>query len=72
MVAAVETRGRGAPSRDGQFARCRQNPGTDPAEPLQTALDRHAPGLDLAQNPALFLPLWILDLGTRARADAQL
>jgi hypothetical protein len=30
------------------------------------------PALDLAQNPALFLPLWILDPESRAWADAQL
>lgn len=47
-------------------------PLTNPAESLQTALDRHVPGLDLNLHPALFLPLWPLDADTRAWVDAQL
>jgi hypothetical protein len=47
-------------------------PLTDPAESLQAALDRHAPGLDLEANLALFLPLWRLFGELRAWADAQL
>jgi hypothetical protein len=31
---------------------------TDPGETLQTALDREAPGLDLDQTAAVFLPRW--------------
>jgi hypothetical protein len=33
-------------------------PVIDAAEPLQTALDRHAHGLDLTEVPALFLRVW--------------
>lgn len=47
-------------------------PLTDPAESLQTALDRHIPALDLAECPAVFLPLWKLDPKSRIWADAQL
>jgi hypothetical protein len=36
-------------------------PLTDPAEPLQAALDRHVPDLDLAEVPALFLRVWDLN-----------
>lgn len=38
---------------------------TDPAEPLQSVLDRQLPDLDLSTHPALFAPLWDLDAGTR-------
>lgn len=31
---------------------------TDPGETLQAALDREAPGLDLDQTAAVFLPRW--------------
>ena len=31
---------------------------TDPSETLQAALDRQAPGLDLDQTAAVFLPRW--------------
>ena len=31
---------------------------TDPSETLQAALDREAPGLDLDQTAAVFLPRW--------------
>ena len=31
---------------------------TDPGETLQAALDRQAPGLDLDQTAAVFLPRW--------------
>jgi hypothetical protein len=47
-------------------------PLTDPAEPLQVALDGHTPGLDLGEHLAVFLPLWNLTGEHRAWADAQL
>ncbi|WP_242361888.1 hypothetical protein [Anaeromyxobacter sp. SG17] len=47
-------------------------PLSDPAEALQTALDRHLPGLDLDHHPALFLPVWQLVGEDWAWADARL
>lgn len=44
--------------QDGQFPGVALIGLTDPAETLQAVLDREAPGLDLAQTAAVFLPLW--------------
>jgi hypothetical protein len=38
---------------------------TDPEETLQSALDRQAPGVDLASLPVLAIPLWNLDATSR-------
>jgi hypothetical protein len=43
---------------DARFPNVRLINLTDPAEPLQVALDREAPGLDLDQTAAVFLPRW--------------
>jgi hypothetical protein len=50
--------------QNGDEPRCKGAliPLTNPAEPLRAALDRAFPGLDLAQHPALFLPMWKLEL----------
>lgn len=45
---------------------------TEPQEPLQSALDRQLPSLDLGQYPALFLPVWSLPTEDRTWALAQL
>ena len=45
---------------------------TDPAEPLRAALDRQLPGLDLAEYPAVFAPLWTLAAEHRAYAEQRL
>jgi hypothetical protein len=38
----------------------------DPGEPLQGVLERQAPTLDLAEWPAIFVPVWNLDGDTMA------
>ena len=43
---------------DARFPNVRLINLTDPAEPLQVALDREAPGLDLDQTAAVFLRGW--------------
>lgn len=44
--------------QDGRFPGVQLIDLTDPSETLQAALDRQAPGLDLDQTAAVFLPRW--------------
>lgn len=44
--------------QEGRFPGIRLIGLTDPGETLQAALDREAPGLDLDQTAAVFLPRW--------------
>jgi len=44
--------------QEGRFPGLRLVDLTDPEEPLQAALDRQAPGLDLDQTAVVFLPRW--------------
>lgn len=44
--------------QDGRFPGIQLIDLTDPSETLQAALDRQAPGLDLDQTAAVFLPRW--------------
>lgn len=47
-------------------------PLTDRTEPLQAALDHHAPGLDLDSVATVFVPLWDLSGSARASAERRL
>ncbi|RPE76991.1 hypothetical protein [Vulcaniibacterium tengchongense] len=44
--------------QDGRFPGVQLIDLTDPSETLQAALDQQAPGLDLDQTAAVFLPRW--------------